>query len=144
MTTVAHVVRAEQLRAAVDRAVEEYGPLKPFAAQLRALTNIEVQAARRGVPSTPAPVPAAPVITEQRRVNAFTDFFEGDAVALAEDLRGSPRVHPLVDFFGRSCSSRGSGERRDSAQIARRCWHSGPRRPFRAHDLACEGIAGVM
>ena len=34
----------------------------------------------------------------------FIDFFGGDAVALAEDLRdstpGSQRPHALVDFFG--------------------------------------------
>lgn len=102
--TVSHIARAEQLRAAVEKAVEQYRPLKPFAAQLRALANIEVQAARRGVLSTPAPVPATPVITEQRAPNAFADFFKDDAVALAEDLRdstpGSPRPHALVDFFG--------------------------------------------
>jgi hypothetical protein len=102
--TVAKLARAEALRATVDTAVEEYGPLKPYAAQLRALTNIEVQAARRGVPSTPEPVPAAPVLAEQREANLFIDFFGGDAAALAEDLRdstpGSPRTHALVDFFG--------------------------------------------
>lgn len=103
MTTVSRIARAQALRAAVNEAVKD-GPLKPFAPELRALANIEVQAARRGVPSTPAPVPATPVITEQKRVNAFADFFQDDAVALAEDLRdstpGGPRRHALIDFFG--------------------------------------------
>ena len=84
--------------------MEEYGPLKPFAAQLRALTNIELRASRRSVPSTPEPVPAAPVITEQRRDNLFIDFFGPDAVALAEDLCDATpgRLHPhaLIGYFG--------------------------------------------
>ena len=102
--TVHRIARAQALRAAVDRAVEEYGPLKPFAAQLRALTNIELQASRRGVPSTPEPVPSVPVITEQRAGNVFIDFFQDDALELAEDLRdstpGSLSPHAMIDFFG--------------------------------------------
>ena len=96
--TVSRIARAQALRAAVNGAVKD-GPLAPFALELRALADLEVRTAM-GATGPPNPVPATPVITEQREGNLFVDFFQDDAVALAEDLRGSPRPHPLVDFFG--------------------------------------------
>ena len=100
MTTVSRIARAQALRAAVNEAVKD-GPLRLFAAELKALAELEVRVAKGGLPP-PAPAPTA--ISEQRRGNVFVDFFGDAAGALAEDLRdsmpGSPRPHALVDFFG--------------------------------------------
>jgi len=99
VTTVSRIARAQALRAAVNEAVKD-GPLKPFTRELQALADLEVRAAT-GATRPPTPVPA---ISERREGNMFIDFFGGDAVALAEDLRdsapGSPRRHALIDFFG--------------------------------------------
>ena len=102
MTTVSRIARAQALRVAVNEAVKD-GPLKAFAPELRALADLEVRTAM-GAPGPPNPAPAVPALAERRTGNLFADFFQDDAVALAEDLRdstpGSPRPHALVDFFG--------------------------------------------